>query len=224
MFHRRSSLPIVTAILAAMFFAGFACAVADNSAPAIDAFHQAFASVNDYTYKLHSHEVLGSRTQDRIYDYSFMKPHFAKTYIEAGDGLGSGGVWDGGNQVSGHQGGILAGIHLKVDLHDGRATSLRGYTIPDGLMQNVVEAYVTVPGKLTQTDGGILTGQPTDRLELDVSDASADRGVTKQVLYLSKASHFPIRQLLYIGDAIVQDQTFSDIRTNVGLTQNDFPF
>lgn len=199
-------------------------AAAANSAPALEAFRAMFAGVNDYRFKLHSHEILGTRVQDRIYDYWFMKPHFAKTLIEAGDGAGSGGVWTGGSQVSGHQGGILAGIHLRVDLHDGRATSIRGYTIPDGLMQNVVETYATVPGTLTQSDGGILMGQPTDRLELDVSDPNADHGITRQVLYLSKTTHWPIRQLLYQGDSLVLDQSFTDIQTNVGLTQNDFPF
>lgn len=202
-----------------------ATARAENSAPAIDAFRAMFATVSDYTFKLHSHETLGSRVQDRIYDYSFMKPHYAKTYIEAGDGVGSGGVWAGGEQVSGHQGGILAGIHLKVDLHDSRATSIRGYTIPDGLMQTVVETYATVPGTLTQSDGGTLMGQPTDRLDLHVSNPAANRGIAEQVLYLSKTTHWPIRQLLYDENhQLVLDQTFSDVRTNVGLTQSDFPF
>lgn len=213
--------------LAGVALVGALCvtARAENSAPAIDAFRAAFASVNDYTFKLHSHETLGTSVQDRIYDYWFMKPHYAKTYIEAGDGTGSGGVWTGGEQVSGHQGGILAGIHLKVDLHDGRATSLRGYTIPDGLMQTVVETYANVPGTLTQTDGGVLMGQPTDRLDLHVTNPSANKGIAEQVLYLSKTTHWPIRQLLYDQDhQLVLDQTFSDIRTNVGLTQSDFPF
>ena len=59
-------------------------------------------------------------------------------------------MWAGGDQVSGHQGGILSGIHLKVDLHDPRAVSLRGYTIPDGLIQNIVHRYATTPGTLSQ--------------------------------------------------------------------------
>jgi outer membrane lipoprotein-sorting protein len=221
MLHKRFTLALLFAIAAAF---GAHVARAENAAPAIDAFRAAFASVNDYTFKLHSHEILGNRVQDRIYDYSFMKPHFAKTYIEAGDGVGSGGVWIGGDQVSGHQGGLLAGIHLKIGLHDPRATSIRGYTIPDGLMQNIVETYATVPGKLTQSDGGILQGQPTDRLELDVTDPASNHGISKQILYLSKATHFPVRQLLYAGDTLVLDQTFYDVHTNVGLTQSDFPF
>jgi hypothetical protein len=214
----------VPALVAVALAAGlFAPARADNTAPAIDAFRAAFASVNDYTYHLHSHEILGTQTQDRIYEYSFMKPHFAKTLILAGDGVGSGGVWAGGSQVSGHQGGILSGIHLKVDLHDGRATSIRGYTIPDGLMQNIVDTYATVAGHLTQAEG-VLDGQPIDELQLDVADPSSDKGITKQVLYLNHDTHWPIRQLLYVGGTIVLDQTFSEIHTNVGLTQSDFPF
>lgn len=221
MLIRRFSPVFVAALLATGLCA--APAGTENSAPAIDAFRAAFASVNDYTYNLRSHEVLGSRTQDRVYQYSFMKPHFAKTLISSGDGSGSGGVWAGGSEVSGHQGGILSGIHLKVDLHDGRATSMRGSTIPDGLMQNVVETYATVGGRLTQLEG-VLQGQPIDELELDVADPTTDHGITKQVLYLSKDTHWPMRQLLYQSGTIVVDQTFSDIRTNVGLTQNDFPF
>lgn len=205
--------------------AGF-CAVARaaNTAPAIDAFEAAFASVNDYTYKMHSRETLGTQVQDRIYDYSYMKPHFAKTYIEAGDNQGSGGVWAGGDQVSGHQGGILAFIHLKISIHDPRATSIRGYTIPDGLLQNIVDRYATIPGKLEQSDGGTVMGVSTDRLQLDVDSPASNGGISKQVIYFDKSTHFPIRQFLYQGDSVVLDQTIYDIKLNAGLTQRDFPF
>ena len=71
------------------------------------------------------HETKGTQTEDRVYEYSFMKPHDVKTLILDGEGKGSGGVWVGGDQVSGHLGGILSGIHLKIDLHDPRAVSLR---------------------------------------------------------------------------------------------------
>jgi outer membrane lipoprotein-sorting protein len=207
-----------------LLLAPLLAATLQNSAPAIDAFRTMFASVNDYTCKMHSHEILGDKVQDRVYDYSFMKPHFAKTYIESGDGRGSGGVWNGGDQVSGHQGGLLSFIHLKISIHDPRATSIRGYTIPDGLIQNIVEKYATIPGKLTQTDGGIVDGVPTDRLELDVSAPSTNGGITKQVLYLDKTTHWPVEQTLYQGDIVVLRQTFTDVKTNVGLKPSDFPF
>jgi len=197
---------------------------AANTAPAITAFDQAFAATNDYTATLRVHEALGNATQDRVYQYWFMKPHYAKTLITDGDGKGSGGVWAGGDQVSGHQGGILSGIHLKVDIHDHRAVSLRGVTIPEGLLQHIVENYATIPGKLTQIEGGKVTGVLTDRLELRPDDPSANSGVTDMILYLSKDTHWPVRQIQYQGSQVVLDETISDLKTNVGLTQSDFPF
>lgn len=195
-------------------------AKASGSAPAIDAFRDAFAQIRDYTYTLRSHETLGNRVQDRVLQYWFMKPHFAKTVVVSGDGSGGVAVWNGGDQLSGHQGGLLAFIHLRVGLHDARATSLRGLTVLDALLQNVVGRYADVRGTLRQGDGG----EAADRLELDVADPSSDYGITKQVLYLSKSTHLPVRQILYQGEQIVCDQTFADVKTNVGLTQSDFPF
>ena len=58
----------------------FGAACAANTAPAITAFDQAFAAINDYTCVLHVHEAKGTATQDRVYQYSFMKPHYAKTF------------------------------------------------------------------------------------------------------------------------------------------------
>jgi hypothetical protein len=196
---------------------------AANSAPAITAFDEVFATTNDYTAILHVHEAKGDQTQDRVYSYEFMKPHYAKTLILDGDGKGSGGVWAGGDQVSGHQGGILSGIHLKVDIHDHRAVSLRGVTIPEGLLQHIVETYATIPGKLVQQDGGKIGGVPTDRLDLKVAPGG-NEDVTEMILYLSKDTHWPVRQIMYAGSQIVLDETVSDLKTNVGLKQSDFPF
>lgn len=199
-------------------------ALADNTAPALSAFNTMFAGINDYTCIIHAHEAKGSATQDRVYSYMFMKPHYAKTLILSGDGKGSGGVWAGTNQISGHQGGILSGIHLKVDLHDPRAVSLRGVTIPEGLLQNVVGRYATIPGTLAQTNGGMVSGVETDRLDLKVADPASNDGVSEQVLYLSKETHWPVRQILYSGSQIVLDESITDLKTNTGLTQADFPF
>jgi outer membrane lipoprotein-sorting protein len=213
---------LAAAVMSLLFTHGIVRAA--NTAPAIDAFNAAFAKVNDYTFKLHSHEVQGNDVQDRVYDYWFMKPHFAKTLIESGPGRGSGGVWAGGDQVSGHRGGFLSGIHLTVSIHDHRATSLRGYTIPQGLPQMIVATYVNIGGTLTQSAGGAIGGVQTDLLDLKVADPSTDEGITEQKLYLSQETHWPLRQILYQGNAVVLDQSFTDYKFNTGLTQADFPF
>jgi outer membrane lipoprotein-sorting protein len=216
----KRSLPLCALFVAAASIA----ARAANEAPAIAAFDRMFAGVNDYTCVLHVHEAKGTATQDRVYQYSFMKPHYVKTLILDGDGKGSGGVWTGGDQVSGHQGGLFSGIHLKISVNDPRAVSLRGVTIPDGLLQKIVDDYGTTPGKLTQTDGGKVNGVETDRIELKASDPSSNNGISDQILYLSKDTHWPVRQIMYSGSQVVLDENVTDLKANVGLTQSDFPF
>lgn len=199
-------------------------AAAAATTPAIAAFDTAFAAIDDYTMDLRSHEQKGDATQNRVYRYSFLKPHFAKTLIVSGDGSGSGGVWTGGDQVSGHQGGILSAFHLKVGLHDGRAVSLLGYTIPDGLMQNVVAIFRDTPGKLSQHVGGQIDGVPTAMVELIPSSPLPVSGADRAVIYFSTVTHLPVRNIFYLDGRVVLDQSFQDVKTNVGLTQRDFPF
>ncbi|HKU67147.1 MAG TPA: hypothetical protein VJP85_05150 [Candidatus Baltobacteraceae bacterium] len=194
------------------------------STPAIAAFDDAFAKVNDYTVTVRAHEVSGDRVQDRTYHYWFKRPNFAKTEIVSGDGAGSGGVWNGGDQVHGH---LKIGpftVGKRVDLHDGRATSLRGYTIPDGLLQNEVARYKNTPGDLTQRSGPEMDGVPTDEIDLKVAAPNANGGIARETLYLSKTTHFPVRQIRWEDNKIVADETFSDLKTNVGLADSDFPF
>lgn len=199
-------------------------ASATKQDPALAAFDRTFAGVNDYACILHVHEAKGTQTQDRVYQYFFMKPHYVKTLILDDEGQGSGGVWIGGDQVSGHLGGILSGIHLKIGLHDPRAVSLRGVTIPEGLLPGVIDDYGTIAGTLTQTDGGKIGEVETDRLELMVADPASNRDVTEQILYLSKETHWPIRQILYSRSQIVLDESVENLKANVGLTLSDFPF
>lgn len=200
------------------------CASAANEGRAITEFDEAFAGVNDYTCVLHSHEINGTKVQDRVYQYSFMKPHYLKTLILSGDSKGSGGVWVGGDQVSGHMGGMLAGIHVKISLHDPRTLSLHGVAIPDGLLPGIIDDYATIPGVLTESDGGTIRGIATDRLDLQVADPSTNHGISEQVAYLSKSTHWPIRQIMYSGSEVVLDESVNDLKTNVGLTKADFPF
>ena len=191
--------------------------------PALTAFEEAWAHVNDYTVTVHAREVQGGDTQSRTYQYWFKKPHQAKTLIVDGDGRGSGGVWAGGDQVSGHQGGFLSHFHLKVGIHDHRATSLRGYTIPDGLINNQVNQYHTTKGELTQKAGA----GDTEEVDLKVANPTSsgpEAGVTKMTIFFSKSTHMPVRQIRYAGDKVVTDETWSDLKLNQNLGDGEFPF
>ena len=199
-----------------------AARVAQAAPSALNAFDDAWSKIQDYTVSLRVHEALGSATQDRTYDYWFRKPHYAKTAITSGDGRGGGAVWVGGSQVSGHQGGLLSFVHLKVDLHDKRAVSLRGYTLLDGLFPYIIERYRITKGALTERAGPMQNGEATDEVELKIANPSND--ITRTVLYLSKSTHMPLRQLRYAGDKVVTDETWTNFHPNVGLKVSDFPF
>lgn len=211
-------------LFAALVGASCVGASAANDGSAIAEFDRAFAGVHDYTCILHVHEVKGTQTQDRVYQYSFMKPHDVKTLILEGGGKGSGAVWVGGDRVSGHLGGILSGIHVKLNLNDPRVVSLRGVTIPEALLPNCIDEYGTIPGKLTQIDGGKIGGVETDRLDLKVADPASNHDVSEQIVYLSKQTHWPVRQIMYSGTQVVLDESVTNLKTNVGLKQSDFPF
>ena len=190
--------------------------------PAITAFQETFAKVNDYTVIVNAHEVLGNQTQDRTYRYMYKRPHLVKTQILSGPGSGGGGVWTGGDTVSGHQGGILSFIHLNVGLHDGRATSLRGYTIPDGILQNQVGKYTTMKGTLSERNGPVIGGQETTLVELKIAPGAGEPGETRAVIYFSKATHLPVAQIRWSGDQVISREFWTDLRTNVGLKDSDF--
>lgn len=183
-----------------------------------------FAGVADYTYDLHSHEVKGAATQDRVYAFAFLRPQYVKSLIIDGDGKGGGAVWTGGSQVNAHAGGLLAAAHVKIDLNDPRAVSLRGFTTPAGLVQTMVDAYKGIEGSLVQGDGGTIEGVATDSLDLKIADPAKYDGVTEQVMYIDRNTHWPVRQLIYVGSLVVIDQRFTDFQANVGLKPSDFPF
>ena len=215
-------LTLALALVAACALSLGPQARAAQTTPAITAFNAAFAAINDYQCKIKAHEVKGSQTQNRLYQYYFMKPNFAKTLILEGDGQGSGGTWTGGDTVSGHQGGFLSGLHLTVSIHDPRATSLLGYTIPDGLLQNIVGTMTSTPGTLTETAGGKINGSETDRVDLKTASPIAPNGITELIIYFDHATHWPVREISYAGTSPIVDQSIVELKTNTGLKQSDF--
>ncbi len=206
-----------------------ALAVGSIARPALagDALAQAlaaFAKVNDYTADIVVHEVKGSDVQDRTYAYSYLKPSDVKLLIVAGPGRGSGAVWTGGDQVSGHRGGILSGIHMKVSLHDPQVMSLRGDTLDTGTVGAMLEQFKDAKGTVTEMDDRTVDGQLCDELSLKPADPAALGGVTRVDLYISHSSHMPVRRERYIGDQLVKSEHVTNEKINTGLTPSDFPF
>ena len=41
-------------------------------------------------------------------------------------------------------------------------------------------------------------------------------------IFFNKATHMPVRQIRYAGDKIVTDESWSNLKTNVGLGDGEF--
>ncbi len=195
---------------------GVALLGASPSGPA-SAFFDAWSKVSSYTATIKTHETKGSDVQDRTYRYAYLKPHFAKIDITGGPGRGGGAVWHGGDTVSGHQGGMLSGIHLNVSIHDGRAVDLRGGTIDEASFENVAQ---NIRDAASATNGEeTLNGTAYDTVTVPYKDAN---GATKRVIFLSRTTHLPVRRVTYAGDAVVETEDFSDVNTAANLKESDF--
>ena len=205
------------AVVAAVIFA-FACG-GRASATTLGEFADAWSKVSDYSCSIVVHETKGSDVQNRKYDFWFKKPTLAHIEITSGPGRGSGSVWHGGDTVLGHQGGVLRGIKMTVSIHDPRAVDLRGDTMDTASFAYILTVFQK--GTVSEAPAQTINGAATDVL-VRTADPSSENGVTKDVVYLSKATHLPVRRVRYAGDAIVKQEDFTDVKLNPGLKDSDF--
>ncbi|MGH7659840.1 MAG: LolA family protein [Vulcanimicrobiaceae bacterium] len=207
-------------VFAAVLFASLCAARA--SAGTLSDFADTWKAVSDYSCSIVVHETLGNQTQDRRYDFWFKKPALAKIEIVSGPGKGSGSVWHGGDTVVGHQGGMMHFMHLTVSIHDSRAVDLRGDTMDTASFGSILTVYQSGKGAISEAAGDTIDGAPTDTIAMKIADPASNDGVTRDVLYLSRATHLPVRRVRYAGDAIVKQEDFVNVKINPGLKASDF--
>jgi outer membrane lipoprotein-sorting protein len=201
---------------AAVLTLGVALLGAAPTGPAA-AFVDTWAKIPSYTANIKVHLTRGTDVQDRTYHYAFLKPHYAKIDITGGPGRGGGAVWTGGDTVSGHQGGILSGMHLTVSIHDGRATDLRAHTMDQASFENVADAIKAAPAVTTGEE--TVNGTTYDTVTYPFKD---DFGATKRTVLLSRTTHLPVRRVTYEGDKVVGTEEYSDVNTSANLKPSDF--
>jgi len=208
------------AVLLVVALGGAASASPKPIADALDA----FAKIDDYKMTIAVHETAGDRVQDRTYDVLFKKPMMEKIDIVAGQDRGSSVVWLGGDKVKAHRGGLLSVIHLTLDIHDSQVLSLRGDAIDTATVPAMLAEFDRIKGTTTEAPGPQIDGAATDVVTLDVADPSTDKGITRTVLYLSQATHLPVRRERFVGAQLVKSENVTNVQANVGLTASDFPW
>jgi hypothetical protein len=173
------------------------------------AFLEAWAKIDGYTVTIAVHETAGNDVQDRVYRYSYKKPHEATIEVLSGPGRGSGATWTGGDRVSGHQGGLLSAIRLSVPITDARATSLRGDTIDFASFQSIADELAggrVEPATGPNSVGGVACDDVT------MIPAAPVHGVTRHVVCFARTTHLPLRRTGYAGDAPVKVEEFREFR------------
>ena len=211
----------LTASLAAFALAAVPTGVAHAAASGDDAlakFSAAWAKVNAYTCTITAHEVLGTRVQDRVYTLKFRKPYATRMDITGGDGRGSAVVWDGGDTVYGHKGGILSMFKKHLPLHDPQATSIRGTTVAEANFGALLDFAKSLKGS-TMTSKPGENGQ-TD-VDIAVSDPASAQGITRERFVLG-ANDLPVEFDQWEGDTQVKRVTYDDVALNVDLPDSAF--
>jgi hypothetical protein len=181
------------------------------------AFLDAWEKIPSYTCSIRVHETKGTDVQNRTYRYAYLKPHFARIDITGGPGRGGGAVWRGGDTITGHRGGMVSFIRLTKPIHDPEAVDLRGGTIEQASFQNMVDTIKTAPSLSNGED--TVNGTLVDTVTFPYTDAN---GATKRTIFLSRTTHLPVRRVTYAGDAVVEDELFSDVNPEANLKERDF--
>ncbi len=183
----------------------------------IDKFFNAWKGIESYECTLTSHEVNGSRVQDRVYHMFFEKPTKTRMEIVSGDGHGGAAVWSGGDTLRGHRGGMLAGIKKTLDIHSPLTTSIRGTTIADANYGILLGHMRTLKPELLETaqvgDRTLVTAQ--------LPDPASQAGVTKEI-FVFGANGLPLEFEQYEGASMVKKVDYSDVKLNVPLPDSTF--
>jgi outer membrane lipoprotein-sorting protein len=198
---------------------------AENKPPAaLEEFQKAFAGIKDYQFQIVAHETSddGKHVEDRVYLFRWRRPTDAQIMVLQGRDKGGAATWHGGDTVSGHHGGFLSGIHLTKSIHDRDTTSLRGDTLIADAYDNEIKHFLETPGALAESAGPAIDGQATTAIALTVADPKSNANVSKDVLYLSNSSHLPLGRDQYVGPTLVKTERFKEIKTNIGLKDDDF--
>lgn len=189
---------------------------ASSGETALAKFAAVWGKLNSYTCSLSAHEVLGTRVQDRSYNFIFRKPYDTKMDITGGDGKGGAAVWHGGDTLRGHKGGIISFIHKTLKIDDPEATSLRGTTIAQANFGAILDHVKSLKGSIKATASGDIT-----TIDFSVPDPSGDLNVTKERIVLA-SSGLPAEYDQWEGETLVRRIAYSDVIVDPQLTDADF--
>ena len=178
------------------------------------------------------------RKQERKSRYYFKKPYLVRLEVIWGtqpNDSGSEAIYSGGKKIKGHQGGLLSGIALNINIDSGLAVSLRGHSVRDSTMDAMVERIklyqkngvvsMGESGKLDGRDVIVLNLAGKDSqplLELFPEDIELKQGVNREKVYIDLGYKLPIKWELYEKDELMRVIEYQNLKINLGLPEEIF--
>lgn len=188
--------------------AGDASSAASPSPAALRAFSSAWVPVTAYSATITVFEQNGTAVQNVIFKYTFRKPSTVTVDVVGGPNNGVSLLWSGGATVSAHRSGLTAALKESLALHDPKVTTIRGSSIDElSFAQILVHAQHTA-GKVAQGPGLVINGVATDAVTLIPAHPATDAGYTREIIEISRVTHFPLRIMGYQGSALVRKVDF----------------
>lgn len=180
--------------------------------PAWVAFALAWVGISGYSARVTAFEQLGNKTQQEVFDYTFLKPSSATMHIITGPNAGATVVWSGGTTVVAHRGsGFEAMFKKTFPLHDPQVTTIRGSSLDQLSFGAILVHGADTAGVIASGDGPMIDGVATDEVTLVPTNSVIDTGLTFEVIDLSKVTHLPVRLVGYEGTTLVRTVVFSDV-------------
>ena len=180
--------------------------------PAWVAFALAWVGITGYSARVSVSEQLGAQSQQEVIDYTFRKPSSATMHVISGPNAGVTVVWSGGTTVVAHRGSGLSAVFKKTfPLHDPQVTTIRGSSLDQLSFGAILTHGADTAGVVSEGNGPIIDGVPTDEVSLVPTNSVIDTGLTLEVVDLSMVNHFPLRLSGYEGAALVRTIDFSNV-------------
>ena len=179
-----------------------------RASAALNAFSAAWTTVTAYNATTTVFEQKGIAVQTMIFKYTFRKPTTVTVDIVGGPNNGVSLLWKGGPTLSAHRAGLTSAISQKFSLHDPKVATIRGSSIDELSFAQILAHAQATPGKISQSTGPLINNVATDAVTLIPTTPAADAGYTREVLEISRLTHFPLRVMGYQGTTLVREVNF----------------
>ncbi|UCB47402.1 MAG: hypothetical protein JSV25_08360 [Spirochaetota bacterium] len=181
-----------------------------------------YETIVDYQCRIDTFCTDGKRIEKRLLNFYFKKPRMIRIDLLKGNQLfdaGSVGVFQGGDTITGHKGGMLSSILMTVHKKSPFATTLRGEAFDEIDMEAVLSYLLDY----LKNGACLLMEEETSYIVSCVpNDEKQNNGISKDIAWFDKDTLIITRFQRYEGTTLVQEAKWRDYIINAGIPDKLF--